>query len=66
MSAPMMLRGRRMYTVHRVRSTQKLPIVPGPFPSPLRVSPRASATAIASPAAAEMKLCQARPAIWLK
>ena len=50
----------------RVRSTQKLPIVPEPLPSPRRVRPRASAIAIAIPAAAEMKLCQARPAIWLK
>ena len=50
----------------RVMSTQKLPMVPGPLPSPRRVSPRARATAMAMPAAAEMKLCQARPAIWLR
>ena len=50
----------------RVRSTQKLPMVPSVFPSPWRVRPRASAMAMAIPAAAEMKLCQARPAIWLR
>jgi hypothetical protein len=43
-----------------------LPIVPFPLPSPPRVIPRASAIAMAMPAAAETKLCHARPAIWLK
>jgi len=52
--------------VDRVRSTQKLPMVPAPFPSPRRVKPRARAIATAIPAAAEMKLCQASPAIWLR
>ena len=39
---------------------------PQRVPSPVRVSPRTSAIAIAMPAAAEMKLCQARPAIWVR
>ncbi len=50
----------------RHRSTQKLPRCFGAPGASRRVRPRASATATAMPAAAEVKLCQARPAIWVR
>jgi hypothetical protein len=49
--------GSRMRSVPRVRSTQKLPIVP----TRRRTSPRTSATATAMPTAADRKFCTASP-----
>ncbi len=43
-------------------STQKLPIVLMDW----RAKPRTMAMAMARPAAAEVKLCIVRPAIWTK
>ncbi len=43
-------------------STQKLPMV-AEF---VRLMPRISATATTMPAAADKKLCVARPAIWVR
>ena len=51
-----------MYSVQRVRSTQKLPIV---LPE-RRAKPRISATASAMPVAADTKLCTVSPAIWVR
>ena len=50
----------------RIRSAQKFPSVLGPPGPPRRVSPRASASATPMPAAADVKLCQASPAIWAR
>ncbi len=47
--------GRNRYSVPRTRSTQKLPILP----AERRAMPRASATAAATPHAADMKLWKA-------
>ena len=58
----MMEIGSSTYTVARVTSTQKLPMV---FFS-CRAKPRIRATAIAMPAAAEAKFCTARAAICTK
>ncbi len=43
-------------------STQKLPMVP----MVVRLMPRMRATATTMPAAADQKLCVARPAIWVR
>ena len=51
--------GRRMYSVHRVTSTQKFPIVLAVW----RAKPRIIATATAIPTAAETKFWTASPAI---
>ena len=53
--------GSRTRVVVRTRSTQKLPSVC----VRRRTSPRINATAIAAPAAADTKLWNAKPAIWL-
>ncbi len=49
-----------------MRSAQKLPSVFAPSGPGWRVSPRASASATPMPTAAEVKLCQASPAIWVR
>ena len=49
-------------TTLRVRSTQKFPIVA----ERRRTRPRISATATASPTAAETKFCTVSPAIWVR
>ena len=54
--------GSRTRMVVRTRSTQKLPSVC----VRRRTRPRISATATAAPAAADTKLCSARPAIWVR
>ncbi len=54
--------GTRMRVVVRTRSTQKLPSVW----VRRRTSPRMSATATATPHAADTKLCRARAAIWVR
>ena len=54
--------GSRTRVVVRTRSTQKLPSVC----VRRRTRPRISATATAAPAAADTKLCTARPAIWVR
>ena len=54
--------GRRIRTVLRVRSTQKLPMVV----ERRRAIPRISAAIVAMPAAAETKFCTARPTIWVR
>ena len=48
--------------MHRVTSTQKLPMVV----VERRTSPRASAIATTSPMAAEVKFRTASPAIWVR
>ena len=58
------LSGSSTYTVHANEIAQKFPSVRGASGACRRVSPRARAMAMAMPAAAEMKLCQASPAIW--
>ena len=50
----------------RITSTQKLPRPLPCCPSLLRHSPRARASATPNPAAAEVKLCQAKAAICAK
>jgi hypothetical protein len=65
-SAKIRLSGSSTCTVARSRSTQKLPSVAGAPGSRRRVRPRASASATAMPAAADMKFCHARPAIWVR
>ena len=45
---------------------RRVPITFGASGGRRYVSPRAKAMAIAMPAAAEMKLCQASPAIWVR
>ena len=54
--------GIKMYKVPRTRSAQKLPS----RPAERRAMPRASATATATPAAAETKLWKASCVIWEK
>ncbi len=54
--------GRRMRSVVRVRSTQKLPIVS----ARRRAMPRISATITAIPAAADTKFWTARPIICVR
>ena len=54
--------GRRIRSVVRVRSTQKLPSVR----RPRRTIPRMIAMTTAMPAAAETKFCTARPSIWVR
>jgi hypothetical protein len=54
--------GRRTYSVERVRSTQKLPIVG----TAERAKERVTASAIEMPVAAETKFCTVSPIIWLK
>ena len=54
--------GRKIYSVPRTRSAQKFPS----WPAERRAMPRASATATATPAAAEMKLWNASWVIWEK
>ena len=60
--APTTARGRRMYSVERVTSTQKLPI----DEALRRMRPRMRATATAMPAAADVKLRTAKPADWMR
>ncbi len=54
--------GRRMRTVVRVRSTQKLPMVRADRRARLRMSAAASAM----PTAADTKFCTASPDIWTR
>ena len=54
--------GSRTRVTPRVRSTQKLPMVPARS----RVKPRTRATATAMPTAAETKFCTVSPAIWTR
>ena len=54
--------GRRIRTVDRTRSDQKLPIVS----ASVRVKPRTSAMATAIPTAADTKFWTASPAIWTR
>ena len=58
--------GRSTYRIDRMRSTQKLPSVFGPPGPGWRVRPRASASAMPIPTAADVKLCHASPAICVR